>query len=93
MTIWYKAGHHSSTLIDEVEVIEETEQFITYTYDFYGKGGTIRSKKRSNYDNYFKTREEAVEFLLEKAEKRAEYAKRASETALKDLLNLRQQLL
>ena len=59
MTTWYKTSKWK-TLISPVKVSDETPAFITID--------GIRTKKSSNYSNYFPTYREAYEFLLSKKE-------------------------
>lgn len=65
--IKYKAGGYRY-LVEPVEIEKETESTITI------KGR--RHNKRSEYENYFDTQDEALAYLKEKAIRKAESARR-----------------
>jgi len=63
MTIWYMVYRNQP--IEEIKVLKETEYYITYEYtDCWGGITTRKEAKKSKYQNYFKTYEEAYEFGL-----------------------------
>lgn len=74
MAIWYRTGQHKP-LIEPVEVIRETKDFVVITFDDWGKPVERRDSKRGRGYCYFKTWEEAHVFLLERAEREVEAAR------------------
>lgn len=56
----------TGTEIKPVVAIKETDKFVVVHNDFWGKD--VRSAKRSSYENYFDTWQEAKDFLLADAE-------------------------
>lgn len=77
--IWYKPQYDGS--IKEIEVEKETDKFI-FVKKFKGDGFD-RILKRGQFANYFKTKKEAIEFVL----KRAEDKKTNLENSLKAVNN------
>ena len=67
MTTMYKTTGCASQ-IEAVEIVKQTAYFVTYKYEFHTGGGVhlIKTAKRSSYENYFDTREEAKAFLVKK---------------------------
>lgn len=90
-SIWYMATM-DGTKVNEVVVVKETTHRVTLQYhDWTGQEQQKVVAKRSNYENYFKTKDEAWEFVIacrnddvQKAESRALYAKCQLERALKN---------
>lgn len=77
MTTWYKAGGWEEDLIVPVEVIKETDKQITYMRPSYYNGAKpseSRVAKRSGYENFFSTWQEAHDFLLARARRSVEAA-------------------
>ncbi len=56
----YRTGSYGKDLICEVEVVRETEKQVI----IMGHTGDRREAKKSEYQNYFDTWEEAKEFLI-----------------------------
>lgn len=77
--IWYKVIYDGS--IKEIEVEKETDKFLFVQN--YKKDGFDRIAKKANYANCFKTKKEAVNFII----KEAEYKKLVLENKLKALNN------
>lgn len=89
--IWYKTLCGGK--ITEVTVIKETEKQITYIGKYYdGREYKQRSNKKSSYENFFKTYQQAEDFLINESlknindkEKSLSYAKEQHEILLKTL--------
>ena len=63
--IWYKTSYDNS--IKEVTVIKETEKQVVYIDNrFDGTDRQERGSKIGSYSNFFKTYEEAKQFLIDK---------------------------
>lgn len=71
---WFRTGGFRQA-IEPVKVLKATEKTVEVEREWNGRVTTSRSHKRSTYDNYFPTWEEAHAFLLEKAETRLEGAR------------------
>lgn len=65
--IWYRTGGFS-TPIESVEIIRATPKFVVYS-DEYGR--QTRSKKRSEWINWFETFDEARDFLVGRHRRKA----------------------
>jgi len=66
MSTWYVCGKYhggGQDYITPVEVVKETDHTILIN-NVYGK--TVRTSKRSTWDNYFPTMEDAIEFLRDR---------------------------
>ena len=58
--------------IEAIEILRETEK--TVCFQFLGSGKEVRESKRSNFQNWHDTFEEAKEFLVYQAEYEVEKA-------------------
>lgn len=76
MTTWYRTRWHDSTSADlkEVEVEKVTDSCV-YVSGMHGR----RSAKRSNFENFFETREEAVEFVRDGLRGQRDYYQRQAD--------------
>lgn len=79
---FYRTGY-GNELIKEVEVEKHTEQSVWIKSSYNGK--ISRSAKRSNYDNFWETLEDAKEHLKEKYNGIIDSAERNIEKAKTDL--------
>jgi hypothetical protein len=61
--IWYEIDHLLNDKIREVEVIEETDCFVTLKADCVGRH--YKYRKESEYSCYYKTKKEAIEGKIE----------------------------
>lgn len=77
----FKAGHYYKDYIEEVEVERETDQCVWIKR--YGDKKPCRTNKRSSYENYFDTFEEARGYLYNKAKSRLMAAQAELEEAEK----------
>ena len=77
--IWYKTQYDGT--LKEIEVEKETDKFIFV--ENYRKDGFDRVQKKASYANYFKTKKEAVDFMIKEAESK----KLVLENSLKALKN------
>jgi hypothetical protein len=76
--------------IESVEVERETEQSVWVCGVWHGKKvAPRRHSKRSDWDNYFDTWEEAKAFLLANAERKVAHARRELEIANSELGNVK----
>ena len=75
--IFYKTGGFNE-IIEEVEIFRETDSFVIIKLQ---NGRERRDAKRSNYANYFKTKKEAYDFVLEKALKNKDHFEKALSSA------------
>ena len=82
----YKTGGYGKNLIQEVEIVRETEKQVVIASR---NGSERREAKRSDYQNYFDEWQAAKDFLLEKAEKRVEGIKVQLERAKCELGNIK----
>lgn len=62
----YRTGGYGE-LIEEIEIVKETDRCIFFRQDYFGKMREIRQAKRSSSTNYWNTIKEAKEFLKERA--------------------------
>lgn len=93
-SIWYMAST-IGTKVNEVVVVSETTHRVTLQYhDWSGQEQQKVVAKRSNYENYFKTKDEAWDFILScrkddviKAENSLKYMVQTLERALKNKEN------
>lgn len=76
MSIWYRAQFGS---IEEIEVLKETSAFV-YPNDGQGR----RVAKRSDWSNWFPTKEEAVQHLLDLASWKMDKARKQLDAAEKE---------
>jgi len=67
--IWYKPQYDG--IIKEIEVEKETDKFL-YTKSFRGDR-LDRNLKRGQSSNYFRTKKEAIEFILKEAEDKKKF--------------------
>ena len=67
--------------IEEVEPIRETDKSLWFKSTSYREASESRVAKRTDYDNYFDTWEEAHDFIIKKAEMRFERAIKEMENA------------
>lgn len=74
MTTWYRTGQYKP-LIEPVEVIRETEKYVVISIDEWGKKVERKDAKISQFHRYWKTWEEARDFLLERAEREVDSAR------------------
>ena len=74
---WYCVnGYSGRSLIDAVQVERSTEKSV-WVLDQHGRRTkSSRYARRSSYDNYFPTWDEAHQFLTEEAEKKRDQARR-----------------
>ena len=79
---WYHIGYGND--IKEVAATGEIDKCL-----YFDAGRRSRVSKRSSYDNYFKTRDEAVAYIIEKLEQKIQSAKFRFEGAKKDLQEFR----
>ena len=90
MAKWYKTGGYKN-LIQEVEVVKETNKFVTVLQEKFTLSDRPveyierRSAKRSSYDNYFKTYHEAYEFLKDRRIRAKEAAEHRLASCIEDL--------
>lgn len=76
--------------IEAVEVERETESSVWVVDTWRGeRGNTRRHAKRSDWDNYFDTWEEAKAFLMAQAEAKVTAARRALDSANGELGNVK----
>ena len=71
METWYKTSRWGQEKIEPVDVIKETPKQVVvwekrFSYDGKNKLVESRHRKESSYDNYFKTYQEAYDFILNK---------------------------
>lgn len=69
--IWYKTQYDGE--VKEIKVEKETEKFI-FVQNFRGDG-LDRIQKIASYANYFKTKKEAVDFMIKEAENKKKILK------------------
>lgn len=85
MATWYKAGHYShNNPIEAVDVIHETDKMVVLA-NKYRTSGESKSAKRSDYENFFPTWQEAYDFLVAKAQKSVNRCEAQLERARKEL--------
>ena len=76
MSAWYRTRWHdsySSAEVKEVEVVKTTDACV-YLKEMRGR----RLSKRSNFENFFENRQEAVDFIVDSlAKKQAFYQKQS----------------
>jgi hypothetical protein len=88
----FKTGGFSGGLIEAVQVEKETAQSVwinSWTFKGAGTGPARKHAKRSQYDNYFDTWQEAYQFLLERAISRVLSARRELDLANSHLGNVK----
>lgn len=85
----YKTGGWKE-LIEEVEIVKETDRCVFFRQDYFGKMREIRQAKRSSSTNYWNTIKEAKEFLKGKAEGRIESYEERIKSCKKELKKLEQ---
>ena len=81
--IMYKTGYGNK--IEPVEVVKLTACFVTYIYSWNSRP----TESRVSRDGFFDTWDEAKAFLLERAEKKVNSARRTLELARADLGNVK----
>lgn len=82
----YVTGGYGTRLIEEVEVVRETEkQVVILTYS----GKERRESKRSDFHNYFDDWQSAKDFILEKAQIEVDRLRRQLEVAKGELGNIK----
>lgn len=82
---WYKTGGYGN-LIVEVEFISETDKFVNVLSQYNGK--EERVIKLSNWGNYFKTYDEAKEFLKTQCEEKIGRLQRNLELLNEELIEI-----
>jgi hypothetical protein len=88
--IKYKTGGYGKEKIEAIKAIKETaKQLVIEVTDGGGKARQVRTAKRSGYDNYFDTWEEAHAFLLDQSGRRLKAARRALESAQGEYGNIK----
>ena len=82
----YRTGGYSKNLIQEVEIVRETEKQVVIRSH---NGSERREAKRSDYQNYFDDWQSAKDFLLNNAEKKVDGIKMQLERARGELGNIK----
>lgn len=65
--IWYYTNDWN-TEIKEREIVKATEKTVAYISEYFGKKAQHRELKSSSCRQWFKTKEEAIEFLRKRLE-------------------------
>lgn len=84
----YKTGGWSDILIEEIEIIRETEKCIFYL-GWSDKTQERKSLKHSSSEQYWDTWHEAYDYLLEKERKAVDNAEDNLARRKENLLNIR----
>lgn len=90
----YKTTPYGQHAILETEIIRETEKCVYWSDPNLWRGKEQRCAKRSSYENYWDTWEEAHKYLMENAERNLESAKNSlsrAESRLKEVKNLKKE--
>ncbi len=86
METWFKTGGYGDKKIEAVQVERSTDKSVWYKEtNWNGSSKISQTRIKSDYYNFFKTFEEAKDFLVKKAERKHENAKRNLDSARSEL--------